>query len=126
MVQTKLQAYFMSTMTHFVEVLNKYFHHNVLELDVHHCCHSLLLRPHQGGPEDDTQVGHRHQVELALGGNSAGRGYGHYVRCYSILCYAISNANSFPCSDSFVLYKVLTVLKRPANALRCPQTVKII
>lgn len=66
------------TMSHLDEVLDKYFHHNVLELDVHHGGHSFLLWPHQCGPKDDTQVGYRHQVELALCGNSAGWGHGRY------------------------------------------------
>lgn len=57
-----------------VTVLNEDFHHDVLELDVHHGRHGLLLGPHERGPEDHAQVGHRHQVELAVGGNPAGVG----------------------------------------------------
>lgn len=60
-------------MSNLDEVLDKYFHHNVLELDVHHGGHSFLLWPHQRRPKDDAQVGYRHQVELALCGNPAGR-----------------------------------------------------
>lgn len=59
------------TMRNLVKVLNEYFNHNVLEFNVHHGCHSFLLRAHQRGPKDDAQVGHSHQVELALCGNSA-------------------------------------------------------
>lgn len=58
------------------EVLDQYFHHDVLELNVHHGGHSLLLRAHQRRSEDDAQVGYGHQVELVLCGNSAGRGNG--------------------------------------------------
>lgn len=57
---------------HLGEVLDEYFHHNVLELDVHHGGHRLLLRAHQRGPKDNSQVGHGHQVELTLSGNAAG------------------------------------------------------
>ena len=74
-------------MTRLVEVLDKYFHHNVLKLDVHHGSHGFLLGAHQGGPKDDTQVRNRHQVELALSGNSAGGGTcaSIRVRCCSLL-----------------------------------------
>ena len=54
---------------HLVKVLYQYLHNNVLELDVHHGRHRLLLGPHQRGTEDHAQVGHRHQVVLALGGD---------------------------------------------------------
>lgn len=60
------------------EVLDQYFHHDVLELNVHHGGHGLLLRAHQRRAEDDAQVGHGHQVELVLCGNSVDRGNGRY------------------------------------------------
>lgn len=55
-----------------VKILYEDFNHDVLEFDVHHGRHSFLLRAHQRGPEDDAQVGHGHQVELALRRNSVG------------------------------------------------------
>lgn len=61
------------TMSDLVKILNEDFNHDVLEFDVHHGCHSFLLRAHQRGPKDDAQVGHGHQVELALRGNSVER-----------------------------------------------------
>lgn len=75
-----------------VEVLDKYFHHNVLELDVHHGGHRLLLGPHQGGPKDDTQVGHCHQVALAMCGNAAGGEHGRYIRLSERHCSRLINS----------------------------------
>lgn len=78
-----------------VKILYEDFNHDVLEFDVHHGCHSFLLRAHQRGPKDDAQVGHGHQVELALRGNSVeGRhtglqsvfsSEGYELMCWSIL-----------------------------------------
>lgn len=45
-------------------------HHDVLKLDVHHGSHRLLLGPHQRGAEDHSQVGHGHQVLVAVRGHS--------------------------------------------------------
>lgn len=39
------------------KVLYQDLHHDVLELDVHHGSHSVLLCSHEGGPEDHPHVG---------------------------------------------------------------------
>ena len=50
-------------------VLDEDLDHDVGELDVHDGGHRLLLGPEQGGTEADGQVGHRHQVLVALDHN---------------------------------------------------------
>lgn len=52
-------------------VFNQDFHNNVLELQVHDGCHSLLLWPHQSRSEHHAQVGHSHEVLLGVIGNAA-------------------------------------------------------
>ena len=47
-------------------VLDEDLDHDVGELDVHDGGHRLLLGPEEGGTEADGQVGHRHQVLVAL------------------------------------------------------------
>lgn len=55
---------------HLLVVLYENFHHNVLKFDVHHGSHGLLLGAHQRRAKDHTEIGHRHQILLAVCGNA--------------------------------------------------------
>lgn len=47
-------------------LLNEYLHNNILELDVQHGRHSLLLGPHERGPKYNGHVGRGHPVVCAV------------------------------------------------------------
>lgn len=53
-------------------VLNEDLHHDILELEVHDGGHRVLLWPHQRRAEDHAQIGHRHQILLAVGSHAVG------------------------------------------------------
>lgn len=42
------------------------FYHNVLEFDVHHSSHGVLLSSHQGGPKDHPHIGRCHKILFAV------------------------------------------------------------
>lgn len=56
---------------HLFALLDKYLDHDVLELDVQHGRHGVLLGSHQRWPEDDRHVGGGHSVFFAVAAHAA-------------------------------------------------------
>lgn len=49
-----------------VKVLDENLHHDVLELNIHHCCNRVLLCTHEGGAKDHPHVGGGHEILPAM------------------------------------------------------------
>lgn len=49
-----------------VKVLDENLHHDVLELNIHHCCNRVLLCTHEGGAKDHPHVGGGHEILPAV------------------------------------------------------------
>lgn len=67
----------LATCSDLLVVLDQDLNHDVLELDIQHGRHRLLLGSQQGGAEYHAHVGRRHQVLAALAAHAGEQNTGH-------------------------------------------------